>query len=284
MGQLLDAVADRAATIEAAVAALRAGELVVLPTDTLYGVAADAFNPAATAKLFAAKRRSRDLPLPVLIRSPKQLLGLLEIVPREAERLMAAYWPGPLTIVVPSDPNLSWDLGEAQGTVAVRMPMDDVTLDIIRGVGPLAVTSANLSGSRPSPTAAGARTALGDAVAVYVDAGRRSGRGASTIVDLTTATPGILREGPLPADEVIEVALGTRDMMDVTVIAPPADSAAAVTRADLLALPGIGSAKADALLAAFPGGKGLRGASAERLAKVAGISAQLADRLARDLG
>ena len=172
MSEVVDATAeDHAEAVRAAAAALRAGDLVVLPTDTVYGVAADAFDREGTQKVFRAKHRSRSFPLPVLVRSPKQVLGLVTQVPETAELLMAAYWPGPLTIVVASDPNLTWDLGDDEGTVALRMPMDTVTLDIIREVGPLAVTSANRSGRPPARTVDEAQQSLGEAVAVYVDGG-----------------------------------------------------------------------------------------------------------------
>ena len=189
--------------------------MVLLPTDTVYGIAADAFSAAATAGLFEAKRRSRRFPLPVLIRSPKQLAGLCTVVPEAAERLMAAYWPGPLTIIVPSEPNLAWDLGDAQGTVAVRMPFDDVTLDVIRNVGPLAVTGANLAGQPPAPTAEAAQQQLGEAVQVYVDDGPRRGRRPSTVVDLTRAAPAVLRDGAVDGDQALRVARGELDPMDV---------------------------------------------------------------------
>ena len=143
--RIIDARADRDAALTRAGAALRAGQLAVLPTDTVYGVAADAFNPTGTRRIFGAKRRSRRFPLPVLVRNPKQLQGLCPDVPEAAELLMAAYWPGPLTIVVTVDQGLEWDLGDNRGTVAVRMPLDDLTLDVIRAVGPLAVTSAVFS-------------------------------------------------------------------------------------------------------------------------------------------
>lgn len=204
----VDADADRDAAVERAAAALRAGRLVVLPTDTVYGVAADAFSRTGTDRVFAAKKRSRSFPLPVLIRSPKQLLGLVTGIPEAAEALMAAYWPGALTIVVHADPNLQWDLGDNRGTVAVRMPFDEVTLAIIRAIGPLAVTSANLSGQPPATDAAAARRALGDEVAVYVDDGPRRGASPSTIVDLTRAEPHVLRAGGLPGEEVLAVARG----------------------------------------------------------------------------
>ena len=220
VSELVDARADRDAAVEAAASALRDGKLVAVPTDTVYGVAADAFNPRGTRAVFLAKRRDRTAPLPVLVRSPKQVMGLVTSVPEVANRLMAAYWPGPLTMVVRSEPNLAWDLGDNDGTVAVRMPFDDVTLAIIRAVGPLAVTSANLSGNPAATTAQLARTQLGDAVAVYVDDGPRTDTTPSTIVDLTRGTPAILRSGPLDDDEVLAVARGDLPAHEVMPFSP----------------------------------------------------------------
>jgi L-threonylcarbamoyladenylate synthase len=208
-------VDDPGEAIATAVAALREGRLAVVPTDTVYGVVADAFSTTATRRVFGAKRRSRRFPLAVLVRSPKQLPGLVTLVPEAAERLMAAYWPGPLTIVVPRDPNLLWDLGDDEGVVAVRMPLDDVALAVVRAVGPLACTSANLSGQAPATTVDNARQQLGDQVGVYVDGGRRGGGRPSTIVDLTRAEPAILRSGALDDDEVLTVARGELDPLGV---------------------------------------------------------------------
>jgi L-threonylcarbamoyladenylate synthase len=208
-GVLLDASGDdRTKAVTQTADALRRGELAVVPTDTVYGVAADAFSPAATARIFAAKQRSRRYPLPVLIHTPKQLPALVAAVPEEAERLMAAYWPGPLTLVLAVDDGLEWDIGDNDGTVAVRMPLDDVALDVIRAVGPLAVTSANRSGQPPASDAASARAALGDAVAVYLDDGPRTQATPSVIVDLTRGEPLLIRDGDLPSGEVLEVARG----------------------------------------------------------------------------
>lgn len=209
MSDVVDATSDdHTEAVRAAGDALRASDLVVLPTDTVYGVAADAFDHEGTQKVFRAKHRSRSFPLPVLVRSPKQVLGLVTQVPEAAELLMAAYWPGPLTIVVASDPNLTWDLGEDEGTVALRMPMDEVTLAIIREVGPLAVTSANQSGRPPARTADEARQSLGESVAVYVDGGPRTDAAPSTIVDLTRGEPHVLREGSVAGEQALAVARG----------------------------------------------------------------------------
>ncbi|MDP8961825.1 MAG: L-threonylcarbamoyladenylate synthase [Actinomycetota bacterium] len=210
MTVVVDASADRLRAVARAAAALGAGRLVVLPTDTVYGVAADAFNPAATARIFLAKARSRRLPLPVLVYSPTQLAGIVAEVPAAGEWLMAAYWPGPLTLVLAAQDNLAWDLGDAAGTVAVRMPLDEVALDVIRAVGPLAVTSANRTGEPAANDVTAARAALGDDVDVYVDDGPRRNATPSTILDLTRSEPLLIREGDLPSDEVMAVARGER--------------------------------------------------------------------------
>lgn len=212
--RILDAATDRAAAVERAVEVLRDGKLVVVPTDTVYGVAADAFNTTGTRRIFGAKRRSRRFPLPVLVRSPKQLLGLCPDVPETAERLMAAYWPGPLTMVLRADPGLEWDLGDNRGTLSVRMPLDDLALDVIREVGPIAVTSANLSGQPAATTASDAHLQLGDLVEAYLDDGERGATPVSTIVDLTRDTPEILRDGPLHGPDVLAVAAGDLDPLE----------------------------------------------------------------------
>lgn len=209
MSAVVDATGDgRDGAVARAAAALRDGELVVLPTDTVYGIAADAFAPEATRRVFTAKQRSRRHPLPVLVHTPKQLPGLAAAVPPAAERLMAEYWPGALTLVLPCAPDLSWDIGDNEGTVAVRMPLDDVTLAIIRQVGPLAVTSANRSGQPAATGAQEAEVAFGEAVAVYVDDGPRTDLRPSTIVDLTRSEPFLIRDGDLPPAEVVRVARG----------------------------------------------------------------------------
>jgi L-threonylcarbamoyladenylate synthase len=219
VAEMLDVTGDeRDVAVERAAAALRDSRLVVLPTDTVYGVAADAFSPEATAAIFAAKERARAHPLPVMVRSQKQLPALTPLVSATLDRLVAAYWPGPLTIVVPAQSQLRWDLGRNDGTIAVRMPLDEVALDVIRSVGPLAVTSANRSGRSPGSTAHDAADQLGDAVDVYLDDGPRTGGVLSTIVDVTRRQPHVLREGVLRATEVLAVARGE---LDPFAVAPP---------------------------------------------------------------
>lgn len=191
-----------------AVAALRDGQVVVLPTDTVYGVSADAFNPGATAQVFVAKQRKPDLALPVLVHSPKQLPGIVLTISEAAERVMAAFWPGPLTIVFETQPSLQWDLGVPTGTVAVRMPLDDVMLKVIRDTGPLAVTSANRSGEPPATSATEAFDALSDGVALIIDDGPRHELAPSTIIDLSSHSPRILRAGAIDLELVLAVVRG----------------------------------------------------------------------------
>jgi tRNA threonylcarbamoyl adenosine modification protein (Sua5/YciO/YrdC/YwlC family) len=198
--------AQRAAGISEATAVLRQGELAVLPTDTVYGVAADAFSPEAVTALLAAKGRDRQMPPPVLVGSRRAAMALIEDVSTSATDLIDEFWPGGLTLVFHSARSLVWDLGETKGTVAVRMPMQPVALELLRGTGPLAVTSANLTGSPPATTAAEAEAQLGAAVSVYLDDGPCTDQKPSTIVDLTGAVPRLLRRGLIPVRRLREVA------------------------------------------------------------------------------
>jgi L-threonylcarbamoyladenylate synthase len=196
----------RAAGLEAAAAAIGRGELVLLPTDTVYGVAADAFTPAAVTGLLAAKNRGRTMPVPVLIGEASTLAGLVMQTPPVATALAQAFWPGGLTLVVEHAPSLAWDLGDAEGTVAVRLPDDDLTRDLLRRTGPLAVSSANRSGRPAATTAQEALAQLGDHAAVVLDGGPRDSSAASTIVDCTGPAPRVLRVGAIPVDRLREVA------------------------------------------------------------------------------
>jgi tRNA threonylcarbamoyl adenosine modification protein (Sua5/YciO/YrdC/YwlC family) len=192
--------ADRAAGIDAATAAIAAGDLVVLPTDTVYGLAADAFSADAVQRLVSAKGRGRDMPPPVLIGAPATLEALAIEVPAWLRAMTAELWPGPLTVVCREQPSLNWDLGDTRQTVAVRVPNHDVALAVLKATGPLAVSSANLTGEPAATTIDDAERMLGDAVAVYLDAGTSPGGMASTILDVTAATPRILRDGPIGLD------------------------------------------------------------------------------------
>jgi tRNA threonylcarbamoyl adenosine modification protein (Sua5/YciO/YrdC/YwlC family) len=190
--------------------AIGRGDLVVLPTDTVYGIAADAFNPVAVQKLLDAKGRGRQSPPPVLVAGIDTMAALAEHVTPEMEKLAEAFWPGGLTIVVPARPTLAWDLGETNGTVALRMPDHELVREFLSDTGPLAVSSANLTGQPAALTAAEALAQLGDSVAVYLDAGESSeSRVGSTIVDATSTRDGkpvrILREGTVSRDAIRDV-------------------------------------------------------------------------------
>lgn len=189
--------AERLAGVQAAAAAIRRGELVVLPTDTVYGVAADAFNPSAVTALLAAKGRGRDMPTPVLVSTDAMLEAIAESIPPTGRDLIAKHWPGALTLVLRHTAHLAWDLGDARGTVAVRMPDDPIALELISSTGPLAVSSANRTGHPAATTMLDARLQLGASVAVYLDGGPRASAVPSTIVDLTGDAPVVLREGAI---------------------------------------------------------------------------------------
>lgn len=193
---------ERAAAVEAATLAVRRGELVVLPTDTVYGIAADAFDPAAVRRLLAAKGRGREMPPPVLVSAATTLDALAAGVPGYARSLVEAFWPGPLTLVCTQQTSLQWDLGDTRGTVAVRMPDHPVAIEILERTGPLAVSSANLTGHPPATDAAQAEEMLAAHVAVIVDAGATAGDVASTIVDVTGDQGRILRRGALSLDQL----------------------------------------------------------------------------------
>lgn len=196
---------ERDAAVEAATLAVNQGQLVVIPTDTVYGIGADAFAPQAVAGLLAAKGRGREMPPPVLVSSAHTLDALAVDVPEWARALVAEFWPGPLTLVCHQQPSLQWDLGETRGTVAIRMPDHDVALAVLERTGPLAVSSANLSGQPAALAVDDAETMLGEAVEVYVDAGRTPGSEPSTIVDVTGADCHVLRLGALGLDRLTSV-------------------------------------------------------------------------------
>jgi L-threonylcarbamoyladenylate synthase len=196
---------QRSRAITSAAAAVKNGGLVVLPTDTVYGVGADAFDSAAVAALLAAKGRGRDMPVPVLVGSWHTIDGLALSVSTSMRNLVRAFWPGALSLVVRQAPSVQWDLGDARGTVMLRMPLHPVAIELLREVGPMAVSSANISGSPPAVDATQAREQLGDLVDVYLDGGPAAQQAASTILDLTAPEPRILRSGPISAERIAEV-------------------------------------------------------------------------------
>ena len=196
---------QRSRAITSAAAAVKNGGLVVLPTDTVYGIGADAFDSSAVAALLSAKGRGRDMPVGVLVGSWHTIDGLALMVPQSTRDLIRAFWPGALSLVVRQAPSLQWDLGDARGTVMLRMPLHPVAIELLREVGPMAVSSANVSGRPPAVNADDARDQLGDLVEVYLDAGSSAQQAASTILDLTGAEPRILRAGPVSAESIAAV-------------------------------------------------------------------------------
>ena len=203
---------QREAGLTAATTAIRAGELVVLPTDTVYGLGADAFDPAAVRRLLEAKGRGRQMPPPVLVGSAATLDALAATVPSWARDLVEHYWPGPLTIVVREQSSLQWDLGDTRGTVAVRMPHDPVALELLGRTGPMAVSSANLTGRPAATDADQAAEMLADKVAVILDGGPTVDDRPSTIVDCTSSRPRVLRVGAVSVAELRTVLAGKADL------------------------------------------------------------------------
>ena len=206
MSPVVDATSDdREGSIEATVDAVRRGEVVVIPTDTVYGIGADAFDPSAVAAVLAAKGRGREMPPPVLIPDERTVDGLARGVPDWARQLMEALWPGPLTLVLWAQPSLYWDLGDTAGTVALRIPDDEIALAVLRETGPLAVTSANRSGEPAATSVTAAAVQLGPSVELYLDGGERISREPSTIIDATGEHPVILRLGAIDRERLEEI-------------------------------------------------------------------------------
>ncbi|MEZ0065965.1 L-threonylcarbamoyladenylate synthase [Streptacidiphilus sp. MAP12-20] len=196
---------ERAAGLRESASAIRRGELVVIPTDTVYGLAADAFSAEAVAGLLAAKGRGRSMPTPVLVGSPTTLHGLVTDFSESAWELVDAFWPGGLTLVTRHQPSLRWDLGDTRGTVAVRMPLHPVAIELLNTTGPLAVSSANLTGGPSPATCDEAEEQLGQSVSVYLDGGRADHAVPSSIVDVTGKIPVLLREGAVSLAQLREV-------------------------------------------------------------------------------
>lgn len=189
--------AERDQGIAAAVAAVRRGELIVMPTDTLYGLGCDAFKKHAVAALLRAKGRGRDMPVPVLVGSRKTLDGLAYRMPQQGRALADAFWPGALSIIIRHARTLDWDIGDTGGTVAVRMPLHPVALEVLREIGPMAVSSSNKTGQPPATTVAQAQDQLGYSARIYLDGGPSPAAVPSTIVDLSGDEPRLLRAGAI---------------------------------------------------------------------------------------
>lgn len=203
--QILDCRSPQASAAAAHV--VSTGGLIVLPTDTVYGIGADPRSPHGVERLLHAKGRGRDKPSPVLVASIQQAESLTLEIPETARRLMERFWPGALTIVLPAREELGWDLGETGGTVAVRMPDDPFTLRLLTALGPLAVSSANLTGEPPAVTCQMAEAGLGERVDLYLDGGSRQGGIPSSIVRPSDDGLDVLREGALSASLLRSVAL-----------------------------------------------------------------------------
>lgn len=181
--------------IAAAAAAIKRGELVVMPTESVYGLAADPFSAKAMRALREAKGRGDDLPVGVLVGSVRTVDGLASGVTVEGRALIDAFWPGPLTLVVREQPTLAWDIAGGAGHVSLRMPLHPVALAVLAATGPLAVTSAQRAGSVPPRTCSDAQDQLGDGIALYLDGGETIAEAPSSIIDLTVEPPILLREG-----------------------------------------------------------------------------------------
>lgn len=197
--------------IQAAKDTIAAGRCLVMPTDTVYGICANAFEPRAVQRLLAAKQRGRDAPPPVLIGDVGVLAALAKDVPEAAKRLVEVHWPGPLTIICKAQPSLRMDLGDTRGTIALRVPDHELARDVLRRTGPLAVSSANISGQPAATDVHGAVEQLGLDVDLYLDGGPTPGPAPSTIVDFTAEPEGrIVREGILSLEQLRETVPGLR--------------------------------------------------------------------------
>jgi tRNA threonylcarbamoyl adenosine modification protein (Sua5/YciO/YrdC/YwlC family) len=205
---------QRAEGLAHAQRAIAQKQCIVMPTDTVYGIAADAFSAQAVATLLAAKGRGRSMPPPVLIPRLQTMDGLATDVPAAGRALAEKFWPGPLTLIFHAQPSLTWDLGETKGTVALRIPDDELAQALLTITGPLAVSSANRTGHAAAQTAAEAREQLAESVEVYLEEGLRPADGdeagsaglPSTIIDCTGEHLRIVRQGALSLEAIREVA------------------------------------------------------------------------------
>jgi tRNA threonylcarbamoyl adenosine modification protein (Sua5/YciO/YrdC/YwlC family) len=205
---------DDARALDAAERALRGGRAIVLPTDTVYGLAALPDSAPAMDELYALKDRPPSMPIAVLVASADQAIALAAGVPAPAEKLMAAFWPGPLTLVLATRDGDRGDGGDGHGggersgrpTVGVRCPDHEFVRALARRVGPLAVTSANRHGQPTPPGADEAARSLSGPVALVVDGGPCEGI-ASTVVDTTDPALPLLREGSIRREQVVDAAL-----------------------------------------------------------------------------
>jgi len=216
---------QRALGLEHAQRAISEKKCVVFPTDTVYGIAADAFSPQAVAMLLVSKGRGRSMPPPVLIPRINALDGLATDVSADARKLAEAFWPGGLTLILHAQPSLDWDLGDTKGTVALRMPADDVAQELLTLTGPLAVSSANRTGKAAAQTAAEAREQLAESVEVYLEGGFRPAEGTegipSTIVDATGPLLRIVRNGAISLQQLREHVPGVLGLGEIPMAEEP---------------------------------------------------------------
>ncbi|WP_394938682.1 L-threonylcarbamoyladenylate synthase [Psychromicrobium sp. YIM B11713] len=240
---------QRAEGLQHAQKAIAQKQTIVMPTDTVYGIAADAFSPVAVATLLAAKGRGRSMPPPVLIQRIQTMDGLATDVSEEARKLAEAFWPGGLTLIFHAQPSLDWDLGDTLGTVALRMPDDALALDLLTLTGPLAVSSANRTGQPTPATVAGAREQLGDVVEVYLGEGERPRKTEtaepleslpSTIVDATGEQLRVVRAGAISLEQLRAVVPGVLDIGEEPK-AEPAEQAAEQAEEHAAAEPSVDS-------------------------------------------
>lgn len=188
--------------IPTALRTIRSGQLVAFPTDTVYGLAADLFNPDAIEKLYQVKEREHLKAIPVLLSSPAALDQVTLHMNQLARKLAERFWPGPLTLVVPVHPGLPENLSP-QPTVGVRMPNHPDALALLEACGPLAVTSANLSGQENTLTAGQVYAQLAGRIPLILDGGETPGGSPSTVVDCTGPEPVLLRPGPIKIEEIL---------------------------------------------------------------------------------
>lgn len=223
---------DPQAITEAA-EAVAAGRCIVIPTDTVYGIGADAFSSSAVQHLLDAKQRGHDQPPPVLVAEPGMLRALTTAVPAAALELAEAFWPGALTLILQSQRSLKLEIGDTGGTVAVRVPDHRVARELLRRTGPLAVSSANLSGKAPAMTAQQAHEQLGDSVTVYLDAGPAPGGVASTIIDFSQDPHGcVVRDGAIAFDDLVKIVPGLTPITGAEDLPGAADAPAAADSDD----------------------------------------------------
>ena len=223
------AVGDEEAAFDAAQAAVAAGEVIVVPTDTIYGVGALATSGAAVQRLLDAKERGRDMPPPVLVAEVAMVRALAAGVDERLTALADAFWPGALTIVVAARDSLRMDLGDRGDTIAVRVPDQAFTRELLRRTGPLAVSSANVHGHAAATTIAEAVEQLGERCSVYLDAGVVNDPVPSTIVDLTSEQATVLREGRISVSELNAAVPGLIEVPSSDPITDPAPAEEAVS-------------------------------------------------------